>query len=473
MVQGRVLIPLCGPDVLTVLARMGIVSVAKHAAARGVRVAALFGAVAAACGEGAGPTVWKPDACMDAIVPYPDGGPVGDTRHVHDPEIVKDGDAHYVLSTNDGIPIRRSLDGMKTWQFLGRVFPDQLPSWATSQVPGVEAPWAPGVARFNGRFHLYYSLSTFGSPRSAIGLATNVTLDPSAPDYEWKDRGKVLESFAGDDHNAIDAAVVEDETGGLWLTWGSWGGGIKMRALDRGTGLLSPSHPTMYSLARRPAEQAVEAPYIVRRGEYFYLFVSFGLCCRGTASTYTVRVGRSESVTGPYLDRGGEPMTQGGGSLVMAAYGRVRGPGHASLVAEDGEYLLVHHYYDASDDGTPHLQIRPLSWDDGGWPLAGLPYNGEPLGPPPVEIDLSGSWAYWAGDEVAREVQLLADGGVEACDREGRWSYSAPMVTVEWDAGDSGPARVDRSVIAADGRSLVGRTSMGEIVRGNRHPAGF
>lgn len=432
-------------------------------------VRAVFLAVAGCGGDDGPPTGVEPDPCVTAQVEYPDQVTLtGETRHVHDPEVVRDGDAYYVLSTNDGIPIRRSAD-LLAWSFEARVFPNQLPPWAAGEVPGVEAPWAPGVGYFNGLYHLYYSLSTFGSPRSVIGLATSPTLDPGSPDYAWDDRGEVVESFAGYDHNAIDAAVVEDAGGGLWLTWGSWGGGIKMRSLSRPTGFLSEEDDSLYSLARRPVEQAIEGPYIIRRGGWYYLFVSFDLCCQGVQSTYTVRVGRSASVTGPYEDRSGRSMMEGGGSLVLSAYGRVRGPGHASVLEEEGAYLLVHHFYDEQDFGTPHLQIRPLLWDDEDWPLAGRPYDGVPPGPPPSDPQLVGRWGYWLGAEVARAVELEASGVARACGGGGSWSYDAPMLTVEWDSiGVSGRPRVDRSILAADGESLVGRTAEGGIVRGYR-----
>lgn len=427
----------------------------------------LFVIALVGCAGDRTPIVGEGDPCRTAGVPYPDATQIGDVRHVHDPEIVEEGGAYYVLSTNDGIPIRRSTD-LVGWTFVGRVFPNQLPPWAAGEVPGVEAPWAPGVGFFAGRHHLYYSLSTFGSPRSVIGLATNVTLDPASSDYAWVDRGSVVESFAGDDYNAIDAAVVEDVEGGLWLVWGSWGGGIKMRGLDRDTGLFSDD-PTLHTLARRPIERALEGPYIVHRAGWYYLFVSFDLCCRGVESTYTVRVGRSELVTGPYRDRDGVPMTEGGGSVVLAGYGNVRGPGHASVLGEDGEQLLVHHFYDAGDGGVPRLQVRPLVWDEDGWPLAAAPYDGAPLGPPPPAVDPAGRWGYAAGDQGARAVDLGPDGRAVACDREGQWAYAAPRLTVQWPA-DGGPARVDRSILSADGRSLVGRTSDDRIVRGFRLP---
>ena len=364
----------------------------------------------------------------------------------------------YVFSTNDGIPIRRSPD-LLSWEWVGRVFPDQVPSWATQEVPGVEAPWAPGIAYFNGRYHLYYSLSTFGSQRSAIGLTTSPTLDPDAADYRWEDQGPVLESQVGDPYNAIDPAVVESDAG-LWLTWGSWWEGIFMRALDPATGMLSTENDSLYHLARRPFEHAIEAPYILRRGEYYYLFVAFDHCCQGVQSTYNVRVGRSTQVTGPYVDRAGVPMTEGGGSLVIDGYSRFKGPGHASVLQRGDGFLLVHHFYDASDNGIPHLQIRPLLWDDGGWPLAGLAYDGAPPAP---EASPAGEWGYWLDDELPGRVQLLADGTVDACDVAGEWRYEDPMLIVEWDDG-----RTDRSVLAEDGDSFVGRDPADRIVRAYR-----
>jgi arabinan endo-1,5-alpha-L-arabinosidase len=312
-----------------------------------------------------------------------------DPLRVHDPAIIKQGDTYYIFSTGNGISMRRSSD-LVTWEMLPPVFadlPEMLPPWAAAEVPGVRSIWAPDISFFNGRYHLYYSLSTFGSNRSAIGLATNRTLDPASPDYRWEDQGKVVESFSGvSTHNAIDPNVVFDERRQPWLNWGSFWGGVKMRKLDPNTGLTSREDTTLYSLAARISTEAaqgnnrprsVEAPFIVRRGEYYYLFLSYDRCCAGVRSTYNIRVGRSEEVTGPYLDEHGVAMTRGGGTLVLAGVGRVRGPGHNSILMEGEQYYLVHHYYDADDRGRSKLQIRPLIWKEDGWPVAG-----EPLFPP-------------------------------------------------------------------------------------------
>ena len=296
---------------------------------------------------------------------------------VHDPVIIREGDAYYLFTTGRGVPIRRSRD-LVEWEPVGTVF-DSIPDWARSAVPGVRnSIWAPDISFFNGKYHLYYSLSTFGRNVSAIGLATSVTLDPADPRYRWVDEGKVVQSVAENQWNAIDPNVVVDEEGTPWLSWGSFWGGLKMRRLDAATGMPSATDSTLHTIAARPVEKSVEAPFIVRRGDHYYLFASYDFCCRGAESSYRIVVGRSERVTGPYLDRYGIPMTLGGSTPVLSGYGSVRGPGHNAILVENGEYYLVHHYYDADDGGRSKLHVRPLIWPRDGWPIAGDPITAHP-----------------------------------------------------------------------------------------------
>jgi arabinan endo-1,5-alpha-L-arabinosidase len=177
-----------------------------------------------------------------------------------------------------------------------------------------------------------------------------------------------------DDWNAIDANLVVEDDRHVWLNWGSFWGGIKMRRLDPATGKLSAGDQTLYSLASRqraqPVNGSIEAPFIVRRGDWWYLFASFDRCCRGAQSTYNVVVGRSARITGPYLDKSGKPMTEGGGSVVIeATTPNWRGPGHEAVVKDGARDLLFFHAYHGTT-GRPHLQISTLVWDDG-WPRAG------------------------------------------------------------------------------------------------------
>jgi arabinan endo-1,5-alpha-L-arabinosidase len=182
------------------------------------------------------------------------------------------------------------------------------------------------------------------------------------------DQGKVISSNIADDWNAIDPDVVLDEQDQPWLSFGSFWGGIKLRKLDASTGKLSSQDQTLYSLARRPTPGAIEAPNIIRRNGYYYLFVSFDFCCRGKDSTYNVRVGRARRLTGPYVDRSGKPMMDGGGTLVVAGAGRWAGPGHCSVLQGKDRDWLVYHAYDTEWRGVSTLRIAALRWDPEGWP---------------------------------------------------------------------------------------------------------
>ena len=294
---------------------------------------------------------------------------------VHDPFLAKDGDTYYVFSTGPGIIIYTSKDRL-TWQRQGRVF-DRPADWTAAAVPGFTGYyWAPSVSFFGGLWHLYYAVSTFGKNRSAIGLATSPTLDPSRPNFHWRDEGLVLASHHGDDWNAIDPDVVMDAHGRPWLTCGSFWSGIKLLRLQALTGKpLDPAAP-LIPIAARPhtpeIEGAVEAPFIMRHAGFYYLFVSFDFCCRGADSTYNIRVGRAAEITGPYLDRDGKPMLDGGGTLLLSGAGRWRGPGHNSVFQEHGADWLVFHAYDAEDRGASKLRIEKLTWDAAGWPTASL-----------------------------------------------------------------------------------------------------
>ena len=295
------------------------------------------------------------------------------TRHVHDPAIIKQGKDYYLFSTGPGIPIRHSTD-LVNWLRLGRVFPNRLPEWAADAIPGASGLWAPDISFYNGLYHLYYSVSTFGSQRSCIGLAVNKTLDPNSPDYSWKDLGMVVESFPDkNDFNAIDADLALDEAGKPWLAFGSFWGGIKLIRLDLATGKPTPDDKTIYSIAARPVEKAIEGACIMRHGDWYYLFVSFDFCCRGADSDYKIMVGRSHDITGPYLDRSGRDMRAGGGTLILASDDRWKGPGHNEIFSDGTLDYLVHHAYDPLNHGIPTLLIHLLAWDAEGWPLPGPP----------------------------------------------------------------------------------------------------
>jgi arabinan endo-1,5-alpha-L-arabinosidase len=173
------------------------------------------------------------------------------------------------------------------------------------------------------------------------------------------------------------------------MSFGSFWSGIKMRRIDARSGKLSAKDTKLYSLAARvkpenaeprpsnlPANwQAIEAPFIVHHKEFYHLFVSFDLCCRGTKTTYRIMVGRSRKPSGPYADADGKPMPAGGGAQLLAGNERWLGPGGESVLERPEGDLLVFHAYDAAT-GKPALQISDLTWDHG-WPHAVLGTSGE------------------------------------------------------------------------------------------------
>jgi len=316
----------------------------------------------------------------------------GDYPITHDPSIGREGDTYYVFATtsnaNEGqFPIRCSHD-LLAWKQCGFVF-DKIPAWILEASPTTRDLWAPDISFFQGKYHLYYAYSSFGSNNSGIALATNETLDPQSPKYHWQDEGLVLKSSTSDNYNAIDPNIVFDEKGQPWLSFGSFWSGIKMRRIDPATGKPLASDPTIYSLATRatpklpeppkpglPADwQAVEAPFIVRHGGYFYLFVSFDLCCRGIHSNYRTMVGRSLHVIGPYVDEDGKPLLDGGGSQLLWPNSRWIGPGGESILLRPEGDVIVFHAYDAVT-GKPALQISTLTWVNG-WPHARVGTSGE------------------------------------------------------------------------------------------------
>lgn len=287
---------------------------------------------------------------------------------VHDPVIIKENDTYTIFCTGQGIPIRRSKD-LLNWKLALRPIVFILPDWVHEKVPGTNDAWAPDISYYNDKFHLYYSVSHFGENRSVIGLVTNKTLEPDSDDYEWVDEGLVMESTATDNYNCIDPNLILDADGVPWLAFGSFWSGIKMRRLDFETGRPSEEDTTLYSLAQRTVNNgAIEAPFIIRKGDFYYLFASFDFCCRGADSTYYVVVGRSENVTGPYVDRDGVEMLRGGGTQVTFPTERWRGPGHNAILQEDDVDYLVCHAYDAEQNGAATLRIAPLVWDADGWP---------------------------------------------------------------------------------------------------------
>ena len=295
---------------------------------------------------------------------YPNPGRVTGDILVHDPEIVKATDGTYLLvHTGNNLPIKTSTDRV-AFRNAGAVWPNGA-SWTTPYTAGGRSLWAPDISFHNGQYYLYYSASTFGSRRSAIFLATS----PSGRSGTWTHQGLIIETNDSSTYNAIDPNLFVDPQGQWWLTFGSFWTGLKLIRLDPTTGRRSTTDTVVRSLATRPSSVggAIEAPTLHLRGGYYYLFASFDRCCQGAQSTYRIMVGRSTSVTGPFVDRNGVAMTAGGGTQILAGHGSIHGPGHQAVLTDTGGDVLVYHYY--ADDNSARLGINLLGWDAAGWPF--------------------------------------------------------------------------------------------------------
>ncbi len=285
---------------------------------------------------------------------------------VHDPSMIREGDTFYVLWTGEHIRRATSRD-LLSWRETSPIY-GSYPSWSVSWLTGIpnetfNFPWAPDVSYFGGRYHIYASFSAiFGDNISCI---THLTADTMAGPFV--DHGPVICTEGNEHYNAIDPDVELDENGTPWMVFGSFWDGIMGFELDLNGNRVGTE------LIRLAWNSTIEAPVLFRRCGYYYLFVSFGTCCQGANSTYEVRVGRSENAMGPYHDRSGKAMTDGGGTLMVQG-DRVNfaAAGHSEVIVVDDTIYHLYHAY-RQDNGAAVLRIVALPFDDEGWPVPGGP----------------------------------------------------------------------------------------------------
>lgn len=292
-------------------------------------------------------------------------------NQTHDPSrMIESEGKFYVYSTGGGS--KSSGDGL-VWTNGPAPLPNGFPSWVGVLFSTNQGVWAPDVIFLNGQYYLYYSVAGLPSTSAcAIGLLTSPTLNPGSPNYKWTDRGMVVNNPANTtaiQYATIDPAPLQDADGNLWVVWGSgYGKDITVSQLwatrmDNTTGLplttdpayqppLSPGHPL--ETGRK------EGSYMHYHAGYYYLFYNEGSCCDGTASTYTIWVGRSLNLTGPFS----------GDRVFYTSIGDIHGPGHMGIYSACGVERFTYHYYPTA---TSVLGENELSWGSDGWPVAGLP----------------------------------------------------------------------------------------------------
>jgi len=302
---------------------------------------------------GAGGTAC-PGAAYDPASP-PQALMLSGNLGAHDPAAYVVGNTIYLAAT--GITTKSSTN-LTSWT-----------GWSASGNPHAGA-WAPDISNFGGVFHLYYAVSTFGSNKSCIGQETRAALDTGA----WAEQGNVLCSNMGttDDWNAIDPNIVLDDAGVPWMVFGSFWGGIKMVKLKTdGT----RADTMLYDIAKGAnGGTSVEGAFIFKRCGTYYLFVSWGSCC-SSPYNYRIVVGRSQTVSGPYVDKDAKSMLTGGGTLLVQGNANWSAPGHNAVIAYNNRTYNVYHALAApsGQDGTATLRIAELVWDANGWPVSGGP----------------------------------------------------------------------------------------------------
>ncbi|KAM0750291.1 endo-1,5-alpha-L-arabinosidase [Meredithblackwellia eburnea MCA 4105] len=306
---------------------------------------------------------WAPQVLVRE---YPNSEPLNGplSPWLHDPGIAKGPSGTYVLaSTGAGLPLRTSTDRVN-WIDGGMVFPEGNPS-ATEEFTGARwsVLWAPDVTYVNGSWWVYYAASSLGSQKSGIFLARSET----GLNGTWKDHGLVISSSSSVNWNAIDPNLAID--GDKWyLVFGSYWGGIKLLALDPATGLAKNPANSLIGLSRRYEDNgSEEAPFLFHNGPHWFLFTSWGSCCAGNSSTYSIHVSRSPSIQGPFVDRDGILAIDGGGTEILASHGTIYGPGGQSVFLDEDGPVLVYHY-SAQRPHMYNLGLNRLSFKTG-WPV--------------------------------------------------------------------------------------------------------
>ncbi|WP_295800102.1 LamG-like jellyroll fold domain-containing protein [uncultured Microbulbifer sp.] len=358
------------------------------------------------------------DPSADAsVIAYNDMG-------VHDPSVIRDDDGtYYVFGSH--LAAAKSTNLM-TWDFVAEGVNDQNPLFNTyaseiseglEWVGGHQGSWAADVIKLNdGKYYFYYNhcanpaseAGDCNAPRSYLGVAVADTIEGPYTDLgifmrsgmtpEELAAGYGPDGFTGAEYdprihpNAIDPDVFYDKEGKLWMTYGSYSGGIFILEMDETTGKPVPGQGFGKHLTGGD-HSAIEGTYMLYSPEsdYYYLFMSFG----GFVSTdgYNIRIARSRNPDGPFLDAEGNDMAEARGNWdSIAPYGvklmggfefesdvgdsvASRGylaPGHNSAYYDEatGQHLLITHTRFPNRGEQHSVRVHELYVNADGWLVA-------------------------------------------------------------------------------------------------------
>jgi arabinan endo-1,5-alpha-L-arabinosidase len=388
--------------------------------------------------------------------------------NVHDPSIIKSGEYFYAFSTDvaygttvrAGLQIRKSKD-LVQWTFVGWVF-NNLPALGSAfitQSGGApnQGLWAPYVIKVGNEFRLYYSLASNLPRLSVIGLAT-----ASQPEGPWTEKGTVVVSKNDNSThtNAIDPSVIITPQGEHWMYYGSAWDGIYVMKLDAATGLAAASGDKGVRVAQRGSTGGningnIEGPEIIYNAQQdkYYLFIAYDWL----ETKYNVRVGRSSSPQGPFLDFNGKDMKLPEDNLpmILAPYkfqghGGWQGVSHCAVFADNGQYYMAHQGRPGVDKYYMVMHVRKIFWMPDGWPVVSPERYANVEQTAIAATDLSGQWEQivlgyqvvpgYANEQISANMQeavtitLNADGKING-DANNTWTYSAPWLELKWGGG--------------------------------------
>lgn len=296
-----------------------------------------------------------------------------------DPGVIFDGGYYWMTHTtggpNNGWPLYRSTD-MMTWTSMGNM----LTSANRPAFMDDGAFWAPEIHKINGQYVITGTArSTLYSDRTVIAIATAAEI--TGP-YTVRSTPIVGESAVGN----LDSTIFQDWDGRVYLIWKrqsnsatAANGSIRLRELDPANLTQFASGSTETVLLNNAGGGAwenniEEAPEVIHRGSYYYLFYSGSTI----NTTYAVGVARATSLTGTYTRYPGNvPILQSN-----STWG---GPGHGAFVQDvDGTWWFYYHARHQDNPSFGRVQmLDKVVWTADGWPTfaGGTPSKMAQTGP--------------------------------------------------------------------------------------------
>ncbi|MBQ3463539.1 MAG: family 43 glycosylhydrolase [Clostridia bacterium] len=309
------------------------------------------------------------------------------TIGVHDPSIFKDpkSSTYYVYSTGM-IDIFKSEDLIR-WEKTANTLKD-LPqcvydTYKHDKKEEYSNIWAPDMFYDENDTETPYHLTCSYSDEFGKNNSSIILFKASSPEGPWEN-GQIIFTSRRDDEelskvNAIDSNIcVDHETGQKYMVYGSFWHGIHIKELNDDGTVKDPDTVGTRIMSRKDGIGGPEGAYVVyNEGTgYYYLFASFD----SLSDTYNIRVARSKSITGPYVDQNGidvdrfdaEDNTAVGyklmGSWQFPNGNTYYGPGHCSVFYDGyNGWYLVHHQRTVKG-GLATLNVRYMRWTKDGWP---------------------------------------------------------------------------------------------------------